>query len=390
VNAAAVRLVARREIVERSRMRSFRVALFISLLAVVVSVALPKILAKPTRPVRLGVVGDATLPLAPLENGIGRAITVSHPASAAAAQAAVNAKHLDVAVAGDAVITRTAPKPSDTGATSRLALELATVIGVESSYKAAGLTPSQITALATAKPAPVTALRPAGKDRTRQRVTTLVGIVLLWISIQTFGQWIAGGVVEEKASRVVEVLLATVRTTELLTGKIIGIGTLAIGQVVLLATAAFVASEASGSHVISGASSATVVAMVGWFLLGYGYYACLFAAGGSLVSRVEEIGNVQFPVILPLIVAYVSSFGSIFGTPSPFTVVLSFIPPTAPIAMPVRVAATGVPWWQLGVCVALMLAAIVAAVGVGARVYDRAILRTSKVSWRDAFRASAG
>ena len=126
-------------------------------------------------------------------------------------------------------------------------------------------------------------------------------------------------------------------------------------------------------------------------MLGYAFYATLYGAAGALVGRQEEVQNVAFPIGLPLLVAYISGFSSLFGQVSPFTKVLSFLPPTAPIAMPVRMAAGPVPAWQIAASVALLVAGIVAAMRIGAVVYNRAILQTgSRVTWRQALRSAEG
>ena len=383
MNAASVRLIATREVRERGRARSYRITLILSLVLVVVAVVLPKALSSPARPVRLGVIGTS-LPTTALAQGIGRNITVTTPPSPDAARQLVRSKQLDIAVIGTQVVTRDQLKPTDTSTTARLAYAIAATLAA----RAAGITPAQIAAIANPQ-THVTGLTAPKPDRTRQRVTTLIGIVLLWSSIQLYGTWILFGVVEEKSSRIVEILLATVDTAELLAGKVIGIGLLALLQIVSLAAAAFAASTISGANVLRGASGTTVLLMMGWFVLGYAYYSCLYAAGGSLVGRQEEAQNVQFPITLPLVVAYITSFSAIFGTPSPFVVALSFLPPTAPISMPVRLAAGNVPVWQVALSVGFILIGIGLAVQVAARVYDRAILRTGgRVSWRTALRAS--
>ncbi|MHB8465021.1 MAG: ABC transporter permease [Acidimicrobiales bacterium] len=383
MNAHTVRLVATRELRERGRARSYRVTLLLSVVAVVAAIVLPKALAGPNRPLRLGVIG-APLPIGALEKVVGRSITVTSPPSASAARTLVQDKQLDLAVVGDEVVVRDQPKPADTSATSRLAYALASA----SAAKAAGLTSAQIVALADPL-GRVTALRPPKPDRTRRQVTTLIGIVLIWSSIQLYGTWILFGVIEEKSSRIVEILLATVETAELLAGKVIGIGLLALAQMVCLAVASFTASTVSGANVLRGASGASVLGMLGWFALGYAFYSSLFAAGGSLVGRQEEAQNVQFPITLPLLIAYIASFNAIFRPAPPFVVALSFLPPTSPIAMPARIAGGNVPAWQIGVSVALLVIGTLAAIRVAARVYDRAILRTGgRVTWRAALAAS--
>jgi ABC-2 type transport system permease protein len=389
VNWPAVRLVAEREIRERGRARSFRVTLILGIVIAAAAVIIPKALSGSSGPLRIGVVPATPLPVASLEKAVNRQIIVISPVSADAARAELRAKTLDVAVIDGTVETRVAPLATDNSATSRLAFATSAILTLEHSYQAAGLTPAQVSALANAPPVHVAGLQPSPHDRTHRQVTTLIGVVLLFGSIQAFGSWILTGVAAEKTSRVVEILLATLRTEELLTGKIVGIGVLALAQVVAVAAAAFAAALLSGSHVLSGASGWTVLEMGGWFLLGYAYYSCLFAAGGSLVSRQEEAANAQFPIILPLLIAYVTSFTAI-NNPTPFVVALSYLPPTSPIAMPMRIAAGNVPAWQVVLAVGLLLVATVFAVRIASRVYDRAILRTGgRLSWRQALTSGA-
>ena len=133
--------------------------------------------------------------------------------------------------------------------------------------------------------------------------------------------------VEEKASRVVEVLLATVRPRVLLTGKIVGIGLLGLLQLLLLGVVAVVAGRVSGGLDLTGDAIGVLGVVVGWFLLGYSFYAAVFAASAARVSRQEEVQNVTTPVTMLLLVSF---FAGIYASNEPnstATAVLSVVPP---------------------------------------------------------------
>lgn len=391
-SAHAVRLVAAREIRERWRARSFKVSLLISVLVVVGAIAGPRAIGSSHDPVRVGVVGllspTARRGVTELRAVVGRPITTVDQPDVATADAQVRAKHLSAFIAGGAIVVREQPQPGDTGATARLAGGLAAVVGQDAAFRSVGLSDAQIGRLQAASPAPVRGLVPNRSARNRQRNTTIVGIILIYTFTSQYGSWVLNGVVQEKSSRVVEILLATLKPVQLLVGKIIGIGTLAVFQGIVVAIAAFVAASATGSNVLRGSAGLTVVEMAGWFILGYAFYATLYGAAGALVGRQEEVQNVAFPIGLPLLVAYLAGFTSLFGDVSSFTKVLSFLPPTAPISMPVRLAAGPVPAWQIALSIALVVTGTVVAARVGASVYNRAILRTgSRMTWRQALRS---
>ena len=389
---AAIRLVAAREIRERWRARSFKVSLVISIVVVAGAVAAPKVIGKSGASARIGVVGSlsstARVRVVALRTVIGRQITLVDEPDRAAAESLVRAKRLDAAVIDQQVIVRVQPAPGDTGTGSRLASGLAVVVGQDAAFRSAGLSDQAIARIVAAPPAAVRGLIASSRDRSRQRSTTLIGIILIYVFVSQYGTWVLYGVVEEKASRVIEVLLAALTPAQLLAGKILGIGALAALQGAVVAAAAFVAASVSGSDVLRGSAGVTVVEMAGWFVLGYAFYSSLYGAGGALVGRQEEVQNVAFPIALPLLVAYLAAFSALFGQVSPFVTVLSFLPPTAPIAMPVRLAVGPVPAWQVATSVILLVVGIAGAVRLAGAVYNRAVLRTgTRITWRQALRA---
>ena len=179
-------------------------------------------------------------------------------------------------------------------------------------------------------------------------------MVLVWILISAYGSQIAMGVGEEKSNRIVEVILASVRPVQLLVGKVTGIGVLALAQAALMVAVFLGLGAAVGSSLVHGAAPGIVITGAVFLVLGYAFYCTAFAAAGSLVSRQSDVGTVILPVQIPLIVAYALSYTVIYANgANVFYRVLGFLPPTAPVAMPVLYAAGDVPAWQAAVSAVL-------------------------------------
>ncbi|MCH5643159.1 MULTISPECIES: ABC transporter permease [unclassified Gordonia (in: high G+C Gram-positive bacteria)] len=220
-------------------------------------------------------------------------------------------------------------------------------------------------------------------------VVAIVGSMLLITAIMMGGNMIAVGVVEEKTSRIVELLLATIKPLHLMWGKIIGIGVVALGQMVLLGITALIAGTATGMLTIAGTALGMFAAVLIWFLLGFVFFATLYAAAGAMVSRQEEIGSTITPLtILSLAVMYSGIFG-IQALDSTFIQTLSWIPPFSSVLIPIRIATGDTDPVQIVVSLLLMVAACVIATWLAAKVYQRSILRTgSRVKWGEALRLS--
>jgi len=207
---------------------------------------------------------------------------------------------------------------------------------------------------------------------------SMVMISLLLGALISSGSIIAMGVVEEKTSRVVEILLATIKPTQLLAGKVLGIGAYGLFQIVVLAGALAGALAALGLtadiEVNIGASLALLIV---WFLLGYALFALLFGGFAALVSRQEEIGSVTTPLMFLLFVPYYTTLFVVPGDPDSTVVrVLSQIPFFAPFMMPARDAFGAVAGWELALSMGIALLTIPLLVWVAARVYQRGVLHT--------------
>jgi ABC-2 type transport system permease protein len=198
--------------------------------------------------------------------------------------------------------------------------------------------------------------------------------ILLYVALVLAGTWVTSGIVEEKSSRVVEVMLATVRPGELLAGKLVGIGLVALGQVAAAAGSAVATALAVGSIALPHTLSLTALEVIGWFALGYALYATAFAAAASLVSRQEDAPAVTTPLNAVMIAAFLTSMTAAEHPAGELTRVLSLTPPFAPLLMPVRQAAGPVPAWEVALAVALALGAIAVAVRAAATIYGRTAL----------------
>ena len=217
----------------------------------------------------------------------------------------------------------------------------------------------------------------------------MVATILLLVTLITSAQMIAMGVVEEKSSRVVEILLATIRPTQLLAGKILGVGAYGLFQVVFLGAAAV------GSLVALGLVASvpinlgwTLALLIMWFILGFTIFALLFGAFASLVSRQEDIGSVTMPLTLLVVGPYYLAVFLVPAQPDSTLVrILSDIPVFAPFMMPMRSALGTVPVWEMGMAIALAIATIPAVVWVAARMYQRGVLHMGgRMKFREALK----
>jgi ABC-2 type transport system permease protein len=382
-----VRLVARRELVERLRARSFAVAtglLVVIILAIGVIARLNSDEGDDALDVALA--GDVP---AGFEEATGqiaalfeRTTTITPFDDADGARAAVEDGDADVAVAGDAgqVVFH---EDVDQQVLALLQQAWANA-QVQESLAGAGLDEQQVTdALTTTSLEAVTIDGDDGNDGLALLTGTLAGI-LLFISLQTFGTYVLTGVVEEKATAVVELLLVRARGSQMLAGKVIGIGTAALLQFALAIAAALASLAISDIEVPGEIWSALPLTLV-WFLGGYALYSTLFALAGSLVSRQEDAQAAAMPIMSVLLLAYVMVFT--FGSDPESTVstVMSMLPPIAPLLMPMRMAAGAASVVEVAVALVLLALAILVAWAVTGRIYEQVLLRRgTRISWRDA------
>lgn len=382
-------LVARRELRERSRTTAFRASLLLMVATVAVMLILPAVL-KPGVTRTVGLAGTTSPALAAVvaqqAHAAGLTARVHRYASLEAGERAVRQRQVDVLVNGMHRLEWKGAADQQLKAVITGAIQLVTV---RQRAATAGIPAGTLAALLA--PVPVTSVElgsVAGRspgDETA--VIVMTGVLLLGISV--FGQMVLTGVMEEKSSRVVEVLLARMPARALLAGKIAGIGLLGLAQIGLTALAALAAITAAGSASIPAIRGSVLAWAVIWFVLGYSLYATVFGALGSLGSRAEDAQSVAGPVLVILPVAYFASFFMIAQPSSAAARVISYFPLTAPMAMPGRIAMGATAWWEPVLAAALTLAATVWLVQLAGRIYTSAILHTGpRLSLKDAWRST--
>lgn len=203
--------------------------------------------------------------------------------------------------------------------------------------------------------------------------------VLFMMSSMTYGMQIATSVIEEKQSRIVEILVAVIPVRQLLAGKVIGNTLIAFTQVLVLLGASLIGLAFTGlrDYLPDFAGAA------GWFLLfflaGFGALACIWAAAGALGTRSEDLNQTSTPLMWVIMATYLAAFAAT-GT---VRIVLSFVPIVSAVLMPARLIEGTVAWWEPLAALASNLVFAMLMVLLGERIYRRALLRTGgRLNWR--------
>jgi ABC-2 type transport system permease protein len=234
-----------------------------------------------------------------------------------------------------------------------------------------------------------------GDNQTNLGANITVGIacaILIYLSLFIYGAQVMRGVIEEKTSRIIEVIISSVKPFQLMLGKIIGVGLVGLTQfsawVILSIISTKILRHTFGSTpggIMSALSVLQTIpfgkvlgCFIFYFLTGYLLYSALFAAVGSAVDSETETQQFMFPITLPLLFTYMLSVTILFRAPdSPLAVWLSIIPFTSPVAMMLRMP-FGVPPWQLYLSMALMIVGFLFTTYVAARIYRVGILMYGK------------
>jgi ABC-2 type transport system permease protein len=382
--AAMVRLVAGREITARLRDKNFIISSVVIILVLVGLLGFQVALNSGDEETRIGVVGSpAGLEQALAAQGevLDVAVTVVGFDDEAAARAAVDAEDVDGALL-DGADPQLLVRQSADGPLAAIVQGAVGQLAVAEQLAEAGIAGLDVPEVA------VTALDPDADADGQRVVVAIIGTAVLYSLLLLFGQFVAQGVVEEKSSRVVELLLATMKPWQLLAGKILGLGVLGLAQIVLITVVGVTGALAFDIVDIPGELIGTAVSVVLWFVLAYALYAAIFAVAASLVSRQEDLGTVLTPTTLILIAAFVVGIQAAANPDGSLAVITSYVPGLSPLVMPVRQAAGEVAAWEVGLSALVAIAAVAVVVRIGGRVYAASLLRTSgKTRFRDALKA---
>ncbi len=377
--AATIRLVVGREISTRVRSKAFKITTIANLVVVIGFILAVKLIGGSGSGDAVGFTPSAqplAAALVPVATAVGATVDPSTVDQTAGEQQVRDGK-LDALVTGSPTGFQVVVKqdlPSDLrDAFSVLSRQIA----LNNEITRLGGDPAAVNAAVGAAAVDVRSLEPAREYQGARIALAVIAGVLVYIAIMLYGQLVAQGVVEEKTSRIVEILLTTIRPWQLMLGKVVGIGVIGLLQLMLTAVVGVGAGLALDAFDFP-TSIATTAAIWGivWFLLGYLVYALVFAALGALVSRQEDVGGVTGPVMMAIVVPYVLAISILPSDPeNGLMALLSLIPFFSPMIMPWRAALGVAPAWQTLLSVVLTCALIAVLVWFSGRVYRNAVLR---------------
>lgn len=384
-----IALVSRREVTQRAREKSFAISTMVSIVIIVLVAVVPKALGLGGKDsFTVGAVDPAGAAVAQAAargaDAFDAEITVKRVAPGQVA-GALKDGDVDAVVQGDRI--RSQEKPEDSLVN---ALQVANrQVRAQQALQDARLSPQQQQAALAPPPLRVSTVEPVDPERDKRGGLAFFAAMLLYGQLIGYGFYVAMGVVEEKTSRVVEVLLSAIRARHLLAGKVIGLGLLGLGQLLTVVTLGLLAATAVGAvEIDSNVLIAAALALV-WFVVGYAFYACLFACGGALVPRQEELQSVTTPLTLVLLISFFVSFGVQSNPDGTLAHVTSFIPFTAPICMPARIALGEAAVGEVVAALVITLGCAFALIPLAGRIYSGAVLRTgATVKLRDAWRSA--
>lgn len=371
------RLVASREIMESLRHKSIWVTAAALLLGGLALVILPEVLPDGSLERDIVTVGDVPAEVVDeLDAGaaaIEMELTLEEAADVAAATALVRDGDADLALVWDADATEPARILQRTDEHDvALSLVQQVVYGYQSQqvFTDAGVPADVIGEAAAIPPAPVETV-----DRERGgREGAAFGLtIVMYLVILMLASGVATSVATEKANRVSEVLLAVVPVRSMLYGKVIGVGVVGFGLVLLGALPLLIKTLAGGD--VPESLGTTLASSGAWLAGGIIIYLLLAAMLGALANRTEEAGGAVAPLTIGLVAIYFAALGT---TENTVGLVLSLVPLSSPIAMPARLAIGEATAWQIVVSLALMAIAVVVTGRIAANVYGRAIVRTGR------------
>jgi ABC-2 type transport system permease protein len=384
----ATALVVRREIRERLREKAFAISTGINIVIIVAVVIIASLVGGDDERFVVGYSGLSEAAVVKSAADGGRSIGVDidpREVGADEAGAGLEDGSLDAVVASGQI--RAKDEPPD---------ELVTLLQAANREvrAAAALEQSGVDGEAARRalsppPLEVSTLEPVDEEEEGKAGVAFFAILILYGQLLTYGYWVAAGVVEEKASRVVEVVLSTIRPAHLLAGKVIGIGLLGLGNLLLTVGIGLAVAQATGALDVDGSILGAAALALAWFVVGYAFYACAFACAGALVPRQEELQSSMTPLTLTILVAFFVAFAVLNDPDGTLAHVTAFIPMTAPVTMPPRIVTGDAPAWEIAASLAVTIGASVALIPLAARIYSGGVLRTgSALKLREAWRAA--
>lgn len=340
----SVSLVARREVLMKLRSKAFLISTAILMLAVLGSILLGSLLGNTLSKTSVAATGSAVTIAEQLPN-----MEVTSVDSVDAAKSLVKDGTVEAAIV---------PAKDEPSGVSVIALDSV---------------PQSLVAMLSVAPH-VELLEPSTINPFLAYLAAIAFGIVFFMSAMTFGTTIAQSVVEEKQTRIVEILMSTISVRTLMAGKVIGNSLLAFAQILLIAILASVGLAVTGQSELLASFGPSIAWFVVFFVFGFVMIAALYAATASLVSRQEDVGSATSPVMILVMLPY---FLVIAFNDNPLVLaIMSYVPFSAPVGMPMRVFLGQAAWWEPLLSLAILLLTTVAVIMVGSRIYSNALLRT--------------
>ena len=384
----AAGLVVRREVRERLREKAFAVSTAINLVIIVAVVIIAAVVGGDEKEYVVGYTGPTEAAVVESAGATGRAVEITfdgREVSGAQATAGLEDGSLDAVVTNGQIRAKEQPDDELVALLQAANREVRAADALEQ----AGVSGDEARRALAPPPLEVSTLEPVDEQDEGKAGVAFFAILMLYGQLLTYGYWVAAGVVEEKASRVVEVVLSTIRPAHLLAGKVIGIGLLGLANLLLTVAIGLGVAQATGALDVDGEIVGAAALALAWFVVGYAFYACAFACAGALVPRQEELQSTMTPLTLMILVSFFVAFAVLEDPDGTLAHVTAFIPMTAPITMPPRIVTGDAPAWEVAASLAVTIGASIALIPLAARIYSGGILRTgSALKLREAWRAA--
>ncbi len=388
-------LVARREIVERGRSRGFVLSVLFTTAIVIGSFLLPALLFGDEEEAKVGVVQPAPPALegtvTTIASGADQSLVLLPYPDRAAAEAALEADQVEAVIDVPADLSTPGVVLYKESVDQVLQSVVgAAVVSLRVDGVLAGTDVDQAALAAAQVPPESVELDPQTDAEQARFLVANIGAVLILVGIFSFGFTVLTGVVEEKQSRVVEVVLSTVRARDLLMGKVLGIGVLGIVQLAVFLFAAIGAASLTDQLVLPATTPGAIMLLAIWFILGYALYSTALGFLGALASRMEEASNASTPVTMVAMVSYFVAIFAVINDPrGTVATIATFLPPSAPFVVPLRAALDSIEPWEVGLAIVITVIGIWVLFSIGARVYAGAVLQTAgRMKLRDAWRSA--
>jgi len=393
--AAAVRLVAGREMRTRLRSKAYRVTTVVLVVLVVAFALVMNVLNGRDTTQHVGftqAAGVLSSRVASVAKNLGQDVATVPVPNAAAGRRMLHNGMLDALAVGfqGPRVQVVVGKSLDPTLRSTLTTA-AGQVALDRQITALGGDPQSVAEQVSRASVDVTELQRAPHFNPQRLAVGSVAGILIYLALLGTGMGVAQGVVEEKSSRVVELLLATIRPWQLMAGKVVGIGLVGLLQVAVVGVAGVLAGQLTGTLTLSISASAGVVAwLVVWFILGFTLYSLVFAGLGALVSRQEDLGGATAPATMFLVIGYVVGISVLPSAPDqPIVAVMSLVPAFSPTLMPMRLAMGGVPLWQTLLSLGLAVTCVPLLVAVTGRLYRNGVVRTgARLKLKEALRGA--